>query len=121
MKKIMLGILLAIVTLFVCYQLIDFTKFDLDNFSDTQQCLASSPDMVLIEGGMFTMGAGALYQEETPSVRTQVGSFYMSAHEVSNAEFAEFVKATGYVTTAEQAPDPSATSTSLNALKTTLR
>lgn len=58
--------------------------------------------MVLVEGGDFTMGAGAIYPEETPSLVTHVKSFYMSRTEVTNGEFAKFVGETGYVTLAER-------------------
>jgi formylglycine-generating enzyme len=57
--------------------------------------------MILIEGGAFDMGAGAIYAEERPVRREEVESFWIDATEVTNAEFAEFVEATGYVTVAE--------------------
>jgi len=63
--------------------------------------------MVLIEGGSFLMGAddAEASADERPRHGVTVGSFWMDASEVTNAQFAKFVKATGYVTTAEQAPD----------------
>ncbi|MGM8361945.1 formylglycine-generating enzyme family protein [Flavobacterium sp. ARAG 55.4] len=62
--------------------------------------------MVKIIGGKFFMGApdNRGRQDEYPQHAVIVSSFYMDKTEVTNAEFAEFVKATGYITTAEKAP-----------------
>lgn len=60
------------------------------------------PGMVLIEGGSFLMGNGKGFPHEGPVHEVVVDSFYMDTHEVTNAEFAEFVEATGYVTEAEE-------------------
>ncbi len=57
--------------------------------------------MVLIQGGTFEMGAGGIYPEEGPVRRESVESFWIDATEVTNAQFAEFVEATEYVTVAE--------------------
>jgi formylglycine-generating enzyme required for sulfatase activity len=61
--------------------------------------------MVLIPAGTFMMGAeGELaLKREFPKHPVQVNSFYMDSHEVTNAEFKEFVEATGYKTIAEKA------------------
>ena len=66
------------------------------------------PDgMVLIPGGTFTMGAvgNLTLPREYPRHPVKVSSFYMDAHEVTNAEFREFVQATGYITIAERPID----------------
>lgn len=65
------------------------------------------PGMVWIPGGEFEMGtAGATpHKNEQPAHRVRVDGFYMDETEVTNAQFRAFVAATGYVTTAEQAPD----------------
>lgn len=60
--------------------------------------------MVWIPGGTFTMGENPDYPEEGPPREVAVKGFWMDAHEVTNAQFAAFVKATGYVTIAERAP-----------------
>ena len=52
------------------------------------------------------LGSDEHYPEEAPSHSVSVAGFSIEAHPVTNAEFAEFVAATGYVTVAEQAPDP---------------
>jgi len=64
------------------------------------------PDMVWIPGGTFLMGSDDHYPEEAPVHRVTVGGFWMDRHTVTNAEFARFVRKTGYLTVAEQAPDP---------------
>jgi formylglycine-generating enzyme required for sulfatase activity len=63
--------------------------------------------MVWIAGGEFTMGSDdpMAWPDEGPPHRVRVAGFFLDAHEVTNAQFAEFVNATGYVTTAEKAPD----------------
>jgi len=60
--------------------------------------------MVWVPAGNFDEGDN-FYPEELPIVRSQVKGFWMDAHEVTNAEFAAFVKATGYVTDAERPVD----------------
>lgn len=63
--------------------------------------------MVLIPGGQFDMGSEAdfAYPNEKPVHRVQVAPFFLDVHPVTNAEFAEFVRATGYKTVAERAVD----------------
>lgn len=63
--------------------------------------------MVWIPGGEFTMGSDAEYAHpnERPAHRSKVSGFWMDEHPVTNAQFAAFVRATGYLTTAERAPD----------------
>lgn len=60
--------------------------------------------MAWIPGGEFTMGTNEAdaYAAEKPAVRLKVEGFWMDTHEVTNAEFAEFVEQTGYVTMAER-------------------
>jgi formylglycine-generating enzyme required for sulfatase activity len=58
-------------------------------------------DMVLVKGGTFEMG-DTVYPEEGPRRSVSVGAFWMDRTEVTNAQFAAFVKATGYITTAER-------------------
>jgi formylglycine-generating enzyme len=58
-------------------------------------------DMVQIPGGSFRMGTNDGFPYEGPVHEVVVRSFWMDRHEVSNAEFEKFVKATGYLTEAE--------------------
>ena len=63
-------------------------------------------DLVPIPGGTFLMGSDHHYPEEAPAHRVAVDGFLIERHPVTNRQFAEFVRATGHVTLAEQAPDP---------------
>ncbi len=62
--------------------------------------------MLRIPGGSFRMGSDRHYPEEAPVHRVRVDQFWMDATPVTNRQFKEFVKATGYVTFAEIPPDP---------------
>src|SRR5205085_12353536 len=42
---------------------------------------------------------------ERPAHRVRLDGFWMDEHDVTNAQFAPFVEATGYLTTAERKPD----------------
>jgi len=59
--------------------------------------------MVWIPGGEFSMGAEE-FPDAQPWHRVSVDGFWMDKTEVTNDQFAKFVKATKYVTLAEQAP-----------------
>lgn len=63
-----------------------------------------SDSFVFLDGGTFVMGSEDEPQERPPH-RVHVSPFSISQTEVTNAQFARFVAATGYVTTAERAPD----------------
>ena len=78
---------------------------------------AAAPEgMVWIPGGEFSMGAqkseslnpvGMQATEDSrPIHRVYVDGFWMDKTDVTNAEFAKFVKATKYVTVAERKPNP---------------
>lgn len=63
-------------------------------------------EFVDLDGGTFAMGSTAFYAEEGPIVERHVAAFSIARTPVTNAQFAEFVDATGYVTTAETPLDP---------------
>lgn len=65
--------------------------------------------MVPLRGGTFEMGSNHHYPEEAPAFTTSVRPFAMDAGTVTNAEFAAFIRATGYVTEAERPLDPALT------------
>ena len=67
---------------------------------------ARTDGMVRITGGEFTMGSNDFYREERPARRATAPNFWIDAHPVTNAQFAAFVEATGFVTLAERQPDP---------------
>lgn len=58
--------------------------------------------MVHIANGSFTLGSDRGYAEERPLQQMPMRDFWIDRTEVTNAQFAAFVAATGYVTTAEQ-------------------
>jgi sulfatase modifying factor 1 len=60
--------------------------------------------MVWVPGGRFEFG-DQVYPEEQPVQVVSVEGFWMDRTEVTNAQFAAFVKATGYVSVAERAVD----------------
>lgn len=62
--------------------------------------------MVTLPGGTFWMGSSEHYPEEGPARQVQVSPFAIDIAPVTNADFAEFVSATGYITLAERSPDP---------------
>jgi formylglycine-generating enzyme required for sulfatase activity len=72
--------------------------------------------MLWIAGGEFSMGSRAdsealcelagTTRDALPVHRVYVDGFWLDATELTNAEFARFVSATGYVTIAERIPTP---------------
>jgi formylglycine-generating enzyme len=62
--------------------------------------------MAHIAAGTFRMGSDAHYPEERPAHSVTVDSFWIDRHAVTNAGFAAFMAATGYVTLAERPLDP---------------
>lgn len=63
-------------------------------------------DMVWIAGGEFTMGSEhpRALPNERPAHEVKLHGYWIDRHDVTNAQFARFVAATGYVTTAERKP-----------------
>ena len=62
--------------------------------------------MVRLPGGVFSQGARPERPEEGPPHPVTVGAFLIDRTDVTNADFARFVAATGYVTEAERPLDP---------------
>lgn len=63
-------------------------------------------ELVPVPAGSFRMGSTSFYPEEAPIHTATVNAFGIERHPVTNAQFAEFVDATGYVTVAEKPLDP---------------
>jgi formylglycine-generating enzyme required for sulfatase activity len=61
--------------------------------------------MVWIPTGKFVMGAMDGAADEQPMHDVRITGFWMDKTEVTNEQFARFVAATGYVTTAERTPN----------------
>jgi formylglycine-generating enzyme required for sulfatase activity len=66
---------------------------------------AAPEGMAWVPGGWFWMGDGE-FPDALPEHLVYVDGFWMDKHEVTNAEFARFVEATGYQTIAERPLDP---------------
>jgi formylglycine-generating enzyme required for sulfatase activity len=60
------------------------------------------PGMAWVPAGAFTMGADHTFPEEAPASQSSVAGFWIDQTEVTNAQFAGFVEATGYRTLAER-------------------
>lgn len=63
-------------------------------------------ELTELPGGTFRMGATGFYAEEAPIRAVTVAPLKVERHPVTNAQFAEFVAETGYVTVAERPLDP---------------
>jgi formylglycine-generating enzyme len=70
------------------------------------RCLADAPAPIALPDGTATIGSNIAYVEEAPMREVKIKAFDIDATEVTNAQFARFVDATGYVTEAERVPDP---------------
>ena len=78
--------------------------------ASSSRAIKNTPEnMVYIPGGSFTMGAPESDQQawphEHPAHPVTVDPFYIDQTEVTNARFAAFTEATGYITVAERAID----------------
>ena len=68
---------------------------------------ANHTNMILIIGDSFEMGGDTdLFNDTSPVHTVTISSFWMDKTFVTNTEFAAFVAATGYKTTAEQPLNP---------------
>lgn len=77
----------------------------IQNAANVTQGKDDTTGMVWIGGGEFLMGADE-FPDSRPMHRVSVNGFYMDEHEVTNAEYAAFVKATNYKTVAERPLNP---------------
>jgi formylglycine-generating enzyme required for sulfatase activity len=68
--------------------------------------VTTTDEAIWIAAGEFAMGSDRFYSDEGPVRRVAVDGFWIDRDPVTNARFAEFVAATGHVTEAEMAPDP---------------
>ena len=72
----------------------------------TPQSSPTPKGMVWIPGGKFTMGSqdDSSRKNEGPPHSVEVDGFWIDQSPVTNEEFEKFIKATGYITTAERKP-----------------
>src|SRR5580692_3405394 len=75
------------------------------NSAITSRAEAETGKMVWIPAGRFLMGLDES-PDAMPIREIELRGFWIDCTEVTNAEFARFVAATGYVTVAERPPDP---------------
>lgn len=78
-----------------------------NNSDSIKQGEVAHDDMVWIPAGEFMMGSSddEGRSDEYPAHEVKLSGYWIDTHEVTNAQFRKFVEATGYVTTAEKAPD----------------
>ena len=62
-------------------------------------------DLRWIPAQTYAMGSDSHYREESPVHQVTVDGFWIEVHQVTNAQFAEFISDTGYVTVAERPLD----------------
>ena len=89
---------------------------DAQVFAGSRAVTASEPQGLLrstateglrwVPGQTYTMGSDRHYPEESPAHPVTVDGFWLETHQVTNAQFAAFVDATGYLTVAERPLDP---------------
>ncbi|MFQ6756054.1 formylglycine-generating enzyme family protein [Cereibacter sphaeroides] len=60
--------------------------------------------MIWLPGAVFYRGSDSHYPEEAPVHLASVEGFWIDVFPVTNADYARFVSATGYVTVAERSP-----------------
>ncbi|MGY5850540.1 formylglycine-generating enzyme family protein [Salegentibacter sp. F14] len=65
---------------------------------------ASTKGMIKVPGGTYTMGGNSQQarQDEFPQHQETIEDLWVDQTEVTNAQFREFIEATGYITTAER-------------------
>ncbi|MCW3119092.1 MAG: hypothetical protein JWM28_3174 [Chitinophagaceae bacterium] len=126
----------CLVTIISCFFILFFTSFSkrdtrsilpgVPSFTDLDKHIACAPpsrpsalamikpftplntgqaEMKWIPGGSYQMGSDD-FVDSKPVHTVTVNSFWMDEHEVTNAQFEKFVKATGYRTVAERPLDP---------------
>lgn len=82
-------------------------KSSVKEASNTAQSLTDLRDMVYIHAGTYEMGTNDPdFADASPIHKVTVDGFWIDKHEVTNAQFTAFVKATNYVTVAEKPLNP---------------
>ena len=97
------GIIVAAISMVLVWLIPEAKRIARDRDTRLSEGRAGS-DMVRVPGGSFTMGANDGAADERPLHDVRVSPFWVDRTEVTNEEFARFVKATGHITTAELPP-----------------
>ena len=120
MKK--LTAILILLLLFACNEIVKknknnvnpqknelFSQMPITKTNHTSEQPIAPKGMVWISGATFKQGAivqdKMAMEHEKPSHKVTIDGFYISTHEVTNLQFQEFVKETGYITIAERTID----------------
>lgn len=78
-----------------------FTPLPTSKVESTATSFAIAEDMVLIPAGTFTMGQNGNKPKNTPAHAVDLPIYHIDRFEVTNDEFARFVKSSSYVTYAD--------------------
>jgi len=80
---------------------------EIENIQPDPQQVKSEKGMVLVKGNTFEMGGDneQAREDEFPKNATTVGDFWMDITEVTTAQYAQFIQATGWETIAERTVD----------------
>jgi formylglycine-generating enzyme len=63
------------------------------------------PEMILVPGGVYTVGTDSASENEGPAHRVKIASFMIDKYEVTNAQYMEFMKGTDYPSPPRWRPD----------------
>ena len=66
----------------------------------------SPQDLIRVPAQTAVLGSDSHYPEERPSQAVAVDGFWIQRFQVTNAEYAQFVSATDYLTVAERPVNP---------------
>ena len=95
-------IIVGILAILIFHQGLDLAEKSSTSSAQNIADHSCPQDMVWIPGGSFKMGDDEHYIEERSATDVRVDSFCIDQHEVTNIQFAQFVRETGYITVAER-------------------
>jgi formylglycine-generating enzyme required for sulfatase activity len=93
--RTILLIALALVSHSGCRQIASPSPASNQSSGNSTQSTTNHDGMILIKGGKYLMGTADGMPYEAPAHEVTVKPFWMDRHEVTIAEFAKFVAATG--------------------------
>lgn len=81
--------------------------FSVTSKQQAESGAGAPPDdgMVWIPGGEFKMGSEDFYPEERPVRSVSVDGYWIDRYPVTNRQFAQFIRESGYTTVAERQPN----------------
>ena len=101
---IFVGILGTMIALTALWMIPEMRRISKDR-TRTMEEQRTGTEMIRLPAGGGTMGSNDGAPEERPLHDIKIGEVWMDRTEVTNAQFAKFIFATGYTTTAEKARD----------------